>query len=332
MSSRILVIRAGQLGDTAYASSIIEPIRHHFGENSVIDWVAKAGMGNVFLEDPRISKIFQVKSRRTPLLFNRVKQNVILGSWSKPYDLAINLELGGIFNNMMRLVKARKKIGMPYKYFAEPPESHAVENLKLIFASFLNSEDLEYAFPSLIGTDPVIVKQHFNLPNEYFVLVPANSHISKGASINHRAWPTDYWKELMKMMSDRGINAVIIGGESEKPFFNQFEPLPNMIISLVGKTNFPHLIGLIQGSKGVITTDTGPSHIAAAVNTPVIALIGPTNYKRTGPYQTKHNKIKILNAELECSPCYHTEQILKCTDNRCMSSISPKSVLDSILQ
>ena len=45
--TRILVIRAGQLGDTVFASSIIKPLLNHFGESTVIDWVAKAGMGKV---------------------------------------------------------------------------------------------------------------------------------------------------------------------------------------------------------------------------------------------------------------------------------------------
>jgi ADP-heptose:LPS heptosyltransferase len=331
MPTRILVIRAGQLGDTAYASSIIEPLRHHYGESTVIDWVAKAGIGTIFHEDPRINNIFQIKSRRVPLPFNRGKLSVVLHSFNSPYDIVVNLELGNIFNDMVRHIRARKKIGMPYKYFEEPAETHAVDNLKLIFESFLNCKDLEYATPSLIGTDTNTIKQEFDLPTDYYILVPANSHIIKGASINHRAWPSTHWKSLMAMMSETGLNTVVIGGKNELPFFEQFKPYPPNVISLVGKTDFPQLIGLIQGAKGVITTDTGPSHIAAAVNTPVIALIGPTNFKRTGPYQTKYNQIQILSVNLDCSPCYHTERLLKCTDNKCMSGITPKSVIEHIL-
>ena len=328
--TRILVIRAGQLGDTAYASSIIEPLRHHYGEDTIIDWVAKSGIGTIFQQDPRINNIFQIKSRRTPLPFNRGKLNVLLHSFTSPYDLVVNLELGNIFNVMVRLVRARKKIGMPYKHFSEPQETHAVDNLKLIYQSFLKPEDIDHAVPSLIGINPEVIKEKFNLPSNYYILVPANSHLDKHTSINHRAWPIDHWKDLMGMMETEGLNAVIIGGKNESSFFSQFENLPPNIISLVGKTNFPQLIGLIQGAQGVITTDTGPSHIAAAVNTPVYALIGPTNYKRTGPYQTKYNTIYILNANLPCSPCYHTERLLKCNDNKCMSDITPRMVMDAV--
>lgn len=331
MPTRVLVIRAGQLGDTAYASSIIEPLRHHYGEDTIIDWVAKAGIGTVFNEDPRINTIFQIKSRRIPLPLNRGKLSVVLHSFNSPYDIVVNLELGNIFNDMVRLIRAHTKIGMPYKHFTEPPEFHAVHNLKLIYQSFLNPEDLDCAAPSLIGTDPKLINKLFGLPADYYILVPANSHIDKGTSINHRAWPSEYWKALMKMMSEAGLNTIVIGGENEMSFFEQFKPYPQNIISLVGKTNFPQLIGLIQGAKCVITTDTGPSHIAAAVNTSVIALIGPTNYKRTGPYQTKYNQVRIVTANLPCSPCYHTEELLRCHNNRCMSEITPENIMDHIL-
>jgi len=330
MPNRILVIRAGQLGDTAYASSIIEPLRHHFGDNVVIDWAAKAGIGNIFREDPRVNKVFEIRSRHLPLLINSPKLGIIYHSLQNPYNLVVNLELGSIFNDVMRLIRADKKVGMPYNFFAEPPETHAVENLKLIYKSFLNAADLELAVPSLIGTDPDIVKAEFNLPNQYYVLVPANSHLDKSSSINHRAWPIEHWQELMSLMSKEGLNGVVIGGKGDKSFFSQFKPYPDNIISLVGQTNFPQLIGLIQGAHGVITTDTGPSHIAAAVNTPVYALIGPTNYKRTGPYKTKYNQVHILTVNLPCSPCYHTDRLSKCKNNECMRNISPDKVLDTI--
>ena len=331
MPTRILVIRAGQLGDTAYASSIIEPLRHHFGNDILIDWVAKTGMGNIFREDPRINNIFEVKSRRLPIPFNQHKLRIIFHSLKNPYVLVINLESGSIFNGVMRLIRAKKKVGMPYQFFSEPPESHAVENLKLIYKSFLNASDLEFSIPSLIGTNPNRVKSKFNLPGLYYVLVPANSHLEKSSSINHRAWPIQHWQELMRLMSEAGLNGVIIGGKNDMSFFNQFENYPPNIISLVGQTNFPQLIGLIQGAQGVITTDTGPSHIAAAVNTPVYALIGPTNYKRTGPYKTETNQVHILTVNLPCSPCYHTEKIKTCTNNLCMQEIKPVEVIDKIL-
>lgn len=329
--TRVLVLRAGALGDTVCASSIIEPLRHHYGENVIIDWVAKAGIGQLFARDQRINHIFEIKSRKTPFLFNPAKLAVIKHSFSQPYDLVINLELGTFFNNLVRLVQARQKIGMPYKHFTEPAETHAVENLHLIYQSFLESSDLARAEPSLQGTPIEEIKKKFSLPDNYIVLVPANSHSGKKSTINHRAWPIEYWIKLNQLLVDNNKTGVIIGGKGEHAQLESLLPAPDGITSLIGQTNFPDLIGVIQGADAMVTTDTGPSHLAAAVNTPVYAIIGPTNFRRTGPYATNSNQVNILSAQLDCSPCYHTPRLSACQDNQCMKQVLPEQVLEQLI-
>ncbi|MEJ2143442.1 MAG: glycosyltransferase family 9 protein [Gammaproteobacteria bacterium] len=328
--TRVLVIRAGALGDTVCASSIIEALRHHYGDDVIIDWVAKSGIGQLFVSDPRIDQLFELKSRNTPLLFNPAKWQVIKHSFQKPYDLVVNLELGNFFNNTIRLIRGKQKIGMPYRHFTEPAETHAVENLHLIYKSFLNNEDIQYAEPSLLGTPAEEIKSKFSLPDNYIVLVPANSHSGKRSTINHRAWPVEHWKKLNQLLSENNIHGVIIGGKGEREQLESLLPAPAGIISLIGQTNFPDLIGVIQGANAMITTDTGPSHLAAAVNTPVYAIIGPTNFKRTGPYSTKNNQVTILSAHLDCSPCYHTPRLAACQDNQCMKQVIPEQVLKEL--
>ena len=328
---RILVIRAGQLGDTVFATSIIKPLLHHFGENTVIDWVAKSGMGQLFEKDPRINHVFNVKRRKTPFFINLVKQKIIFSALVNPYDYIINLELGSMFNSMVRLTLAKHKVGMPYRHFTEPAETHAVENLHLIYESFLNDADMALAQPSLIGSTLDELKIKFTLPEKYIVLSPSNSHHDKKSSINLRAWPVEHWKTLFNLLEINKINAVMIGSESERVFFNQLDPLPENITSLVGKTSFADLVGLINAADSLVVTDTGPAHIAAAVDTSVYALIGPTNYKRTGPYKTSSNNVTIISSHQACSPCYHTEKMRTCTDNKCMTKILPNDVITTII-
>jgi len=73
----------------------------------------------------------------------------------------------------------------------------------------------------------------------------------------------------------------------------------------------------------VITTDSGPMHLAAAVETPVIALFGPTDPARTGPYGAGHT---IIRTELSCSPCF----LKKCSTKKCMEDISPHHVFAAV--
>ena len=328
---RVLVIRAGQLGDTVCASSIIEPLRDMYGDSVVIDWVAKAGIGKIFLADPRIHKVFELSSRKAPFLLNKGKTAIVRESWRNPYDLVVNLELGPIFNTTVRLLKAKRKIGMPYRLFEEPAETHAVENLRLIYQSFMDERSLNLAEPHLLGSSDNEVRSRYNLPKNYLALVPSNSHHHLPPEKNYRNWPVSHWKELIDKLSQHSRQVVIIGGKSERAFFDYLKPFPPHVVDLVGKTDFPDLIGVLAAADGVVSTDTGPAHIAGAVDTPVFMLIGPTNPKRTAPYKTGHNFVQILSANLSCSPCYHSVRFEQCNKNQCMYDITSDEVIKAIM-
>jgi len=90
-------------------------------------------------------------------------------------------------------------------------------------------------------------------------------------------------------------------------------------INLGGRTSLSELAYLYKKARFVITTDSGPMHLAAAVGTPVIALFGPTDPARTGPYGEGHT---IVREELPCSPCF----LKKCPTKKCMKEILPEQV------
>jgi heptosyltransferase-1 len=72
-------------------------------------------------------------------------------------------------------------------------------------------------------------------------------------------------------------------------------------VNLAGATSLIDLAALYDRMAMVISTDTGPMHIAAAVGTPVVALFGPTAEWRTGPYGDMH---QVAAADLDCRPCF----------------------------
>jgi len=171
-----------------------------------------------------------------------------------------------------------------------------------------------------------LVQQKFNLPTHYIVINASTSHHRK---FTHRAWPVEHWKQLLKLLAPT-YHLVIIGGKGEEKFFDSLLPYPQSVINLVGKSNLPELITIIRNAEAIITADTGPSHIASAVNTRTFALFGPSNPKGTGPYPTPFNAIHIISKNLECSPCNATERIKACKDNQCMKQILPSDVYEAI--
>ena len=94
-------------------------------------------------------------------------------------------------------------------------------------------------------------------------------------------------------------------------------------VNLAGETSLPELAHLYKNALMLITTDSGPMHLAAAVGTPVIALFGPTDPQRTGPYGDGHVIIRI---DLPCSPCL----LKRCPTKKCMQDILPEQVMAAI--
>jgi len=94
-------------------------------------------------------------------------------------------------------------------------------------------------------------------------------------------------------------------------------------INLGGKTSLPVLAEIYKSARAVITTDSGPMHLAAAVGTPVIALFGPTDPARTGPYGKGHT---VIRSNLPCSPCL----LKKCSTKECMEKITPEQVYAAV--
>jgi ADP-heptose:LPS heptosyltransferase len=76
----------------------------------------------------------------------------------------------------------------------------------------------------------------------------------------------------------------------------------------------------------MVTNDTGPMHAAAALNKPLVALFGPTEPRRTGPYGHLEN---VLRLDLPCSPCLKSHCVYE-KPNECLKAISPATVFERV--
>jgi ADP-heptose:LPS heptosyltransferase len=95
-------------------------------------------------------------------------------------------------------------------------------------------------------------------------------------------------------------------------------------LNLCGRTSLPGLVAIIARADLVICHDSGASHIAAALNRPLVCITGPTNPRRTGPYGRQHD---VLRLDLECSPCYF-RRLSQCPHHhRCMQELDVAKVV-----
>jgi heptosyltransferase I len=149
-------------------------------------------------------------------------------------------------------------------------------------------------------------------------------------------WPTKLWEnERFGQVADRlihqGFRVAFTGGPEDCSVIDEIcRSMVNPVIRLDGRTSLKTLAALYRLACAVVTTDTGPMHIAASVGTPVVALFGPTAPWRTGPYGNDHT---VLRAGLDCSPCFRRLcMTTKYEQIACMRRITVDQVVEAVIR
>jgi heptosyltransferase-2 len=151
--------------------------------------------------------------------------------------------------------------------------------------------------------------------------------ISPGATYGSaKQWfPERFGKLAEKIGKDFGSRILIFGSQEDKNvslLVGQHSGLP--LINLTGLTSLSQAMALIARCRLFVTNDSGLMHVAAALKTPVIALFGSTNSRRTGP---RGESFRVISKPLSCAPCMKPE----CPERRqCMEQISVDEVYEEV--
>ena len=147
---------------------------------------------------------------------------------------------------------------------------------------------------------------------------PVESFIAAGIAI-HQAAPCRW---------------IVFGGPSDREIAHAIStglgrhPPGQPVINLAGQTTLRELAAALKSCRLLLTNDSGPMHLAAAVGTPVVALFGSTSPEMTGPIWSAG--AEILRAPgIPCSPCFRRECPI---DFRCMNGIAPAAVVAAALR
>ena len=139
-----------------------------------------------------------------------------------------------------------------------------------------------------------------------------------------KRWPAPSFAALGNMLQASPDAQVLLIGSSDedalaRKIAAEMEKKP---ASFVGKTTLRQLVSLISLANLFVTNDTGPMHLANALRVPVVAIFGPTDPSRTGPF---FQPARVLRKEVPCWPCLYR----KCPyDHRCMTAITPRGVFE----
>jgi len=147
-----------------------------------------------------------------------------------------------------------------------------------------------------------------------------------------KRWPVERFIAAVNEIQKKPNCAwILFGGKNDLPITNQIESAvrspQSAIFNLAGKTSLRELMSLLKICRVLLTNDTGPMHVAAALEIPVIAIFGSTSPELTGPIFSSESK--ILKSDAPCSPCFLRECPI---DFRCMNGISVGSVVEAVFE
>jgi lipopolysaccharide heptosyltransferase II len=190
---------------------------------------------------------------------------------------------------------------------------HAVDRY-LKIAAFLGCDITEVCFPLPLYADSSLVTRYLLPTNNYAVIAP-------GARWKTKRWPPEKFGKLASLLP---FHVVVVGSKGDESIADEVVALSKgKAMSLAGKTTLKELIEIIRGAQFFVSNDSGPLHIAAALNIPVFAIFGPTDPVRTGPYGKGHT---IIREEIPCIPCFRRT----CHDLKCMEGVSVEKVFQAI--
>jgi heptosyltransferase-1 len=153
--------------------------------------------------------------------------------------------------------------------------------------------------------------------------------IQPGARWLNKRWPAEYFAELVRELtkSHPDFRFAVLGGDADREMGATIaQAAPQRCLDLTGKISLPEMVEWIRLSELMISNDTGPMHVAAALRKPVVTIFGPTEPRRTGPYGESANTIQL---NLPCVPCMKAY----CAYSKpleCLRGISPRLVRDRV--
>jgi heptosyltransferase-2 len=292
-------------------------------------------LGTVIQEDPHIDHVFNFK-RPKGWLHRQAYQDILLPLKNGHFDLGILMTnsfssaywfwRGHVQNRIGYATHGRRVLlDHPISFPTQRKSQHLVTTYKML---------LEPLGIPVSQTPPrlYITKQEQQAAREKLtsygiqpsdILIGINPGAAYGSA---KCWLPERFKQLSQHLLDyANLRILFFGDKAGAPLVQEIcASLPsNRVTDLAGKTTLRELIACIQACHLFLTNDSGPMHVASALEIPLIALFGSTSDVTTGPYSGGH----VIHKHVPCSPCYRRECPI---DFRCMTRIEVQEVYEEI--
>jgi lipopolysaccharide heptosyltransferase I len=314
--SRTLIIKPSSMGDIVQALPVLTALKEAHPEAHVT-WLVARPFAGILEGHPRLDEVLAFDRHR----FAHIGRNLpITGEFleflrdlrRRGFSLVIDLQ--GLFRSGLFALASGAQTRVGFRAARELAPLFYT-NLVSLPRKEMHAVDRYLAVAQYLGIAMPKATDHLPVPAEARAaarqrlaaagLAPAEPFVVVCA---HARWETKQWPPerfalvLDRVWAEAGARAVLVGGGPAVPIGRTIgAAMAERPIDLTDKTTLKELVAVIAEARAMLTNDSGPMHVAAAVGTPVVAIFGPTNPARTGPYGAGH---RVLTGRAPCAPCY----------------------------
>jgi heptosyltransferase I len=289
----ICVIRLSAIGDTCHALPVVRAIQDAWPETP-ITWIIGKTEATLLSDISGVEFIIFDKARGSAA-YAEVRSR--LGG--RRFDVALCMHASLRANLLCRLVRARVRLG--YDYARAKDFQWLFTNRRIEAIARQHVQDAMFEFATAIGVprrelrwDIPLSVSHRQYASQYesasrplLVISPCSSQRSR----NYRNWSAENYAAAANRARQKfNCRVILTGGNSavEVEYGKTISRLSDPdLVNLIGKTNLKQLLAVLDRSAVLLCPDSGPAHMATAVQTPVIGLYATSNPDRTGPYLSR---------------------------------------------
>jgi lipopolysaccharide heptosyltransferase I len=297
----ILIVKPSSLGDIVMTLPALTALRRTFPD-AKISWLVRPEFAPLIEDHPHLSEIIHFDRKFLgKLWYHPFAFGAFIGLVSRlrkrKFDAVFDFQ--GLFRSaFMAWVSGAKQRFGPKRsrelaswFYTEAVEQdrdsiHVVDYYdRIVEHAGAPRSEPEFVLPpdpaSAESTKEVLAAAGVD-PDRYAVLIPGSAHPAK-------CWPVERFAAIADHINtEYGLSIITIGTASEKPAIEQIKKQAKThVTDLAGQTTLKQLVPLLSGARLVVGNDTGPAHIAAAVNVPLVVIFGRANPIRLYPYKRK---------------------------------------------
>lgn len=331
---KILIVQPSRLGDIIFSLPVLAALKRKY-PHAKISWIVDERCAEILKDNPLLDNIFiWDRKQKSYSYYKNLKKRLR----EQRFDLSIDLHGLAKSAMLVRLAKARFKLAssstngmreLSWIFSKEiktnDPNAHCIER-HMEVAKFLDC-DGKIEYPIMVpDSDYESVRKKLE---EEKVDVSKMIGIHPGGGWLSRRWKTDRYAALAgRLKNELGADIVLVGGKeggtSEKGLNEEIIAQAGIkICDLTGRLTLKELCAFFKLCRVFVANEAGPMHIATALNTPAVAILGPTNAKRTGPFR---GQTKIIQHQFSCQPCRNRN----CKNVLCMDDIKISEAFDAV--